>query len=174
MAVAAAYIGKIVKTVGLKGEIKLLPGPDFWQDALDDSSLELVSSEGERHTVRVERYRAKGGTFILKLSGVDSIDAAEDLVGRWLEIDLEGRDASGIPSDHLPCRLLGLEVRLSDGSCLGRVVDLLLGKQQNCLIVKKGDDRYLVPDVPPLVRRLDIENGFIEIDPPEGLLSLRW
>ena len=34
----------------------------------------------------------------------------------------------------------------------GRVVDLLLGKGQNCFIVESREERFLIPDVPGIVR----------------------
>ena len=51
---------------------------------------------------------------------------------------------------------------------------MLLGAAQNCLIIEREGERYLVPHVPDIVRRVSIEEGIIEIDPPEGLLDLRW
>jgi 16S rRNA processing protein RimM len=169
-----AILGTIVKAVGLKGEVKLLPSPDFWPNALAADALDVVDGEGERRTVHVARSRPKGGTFVLKLEGLDTVDAAEKLIGATLEISLDALSGTLPPDEPLPCQLIGLDVALSDGTPFGVVVDMLLGSAQDCLIIEKDAERYLVPYVPDLVRKVSIEEGIIEIDPPEGLLDLRW
>ncbi len=174
MITEAVTIGSIVKAVGLKGEVKLLPGPDFWPGALRAPSLDLVSGDGDRRQVRIEKMRAKGRTFILKLSGLEGIDEAESAVGSDLVVSLEGLDSERMPEAPLPCQMVDLEVRLQNGDVVGRVVDLLLGPDQQCLIVERDSDRFLVPNVPDVVVRIDLPGGFIILDPPEGLLDLHW
>ena len=39
-------LGTIVKAVGLKGEVKLLPGPDFWIEAFDAGGLDVHQGLG--------------------------------------------------------------------------------------------------------------------------------
>ncbi len=174
MITEAVTIGSIVKAVGLKGEVKLLPGPDFWPGALHMSVIDLISADGRRRHVRVEKTRAKGRTFILKLSGVEGRDEAEAAVGSDLVVSLEGTDSEWMPEAPLPCQLMDLEARLENGEVIGRVVDLLLGPDQQCLIVERASERFLVPNVPDVVLRVDLEGGFIILDPPEGLFDLRW
>jgi len=169
-----AILGRIVKAVGLKGEVKLLPAPDFWLGALTAASLDVVLDEHVQRTVHVNRRRPKGETFILKFDGIDTVEAAEPLVGSTLEISLEALGGAPVPDVLLPCQLIGLEVVLPGGTPFGFIVDMLLGAAQNCLIIEKDGERYLVPHVPEFVRRVSIEDGIIEIDPPEGLLDLRW
>jgi 16S rRNA processing protein RimM len=169
-----AHLGTIVKTVGLKGEVKLAPGPDFWPDALHAESLAIVSDDEVERSVHVESYRPSGRAFVLKLTGISSVDGARSLVGRSLELPLDMLGDVSLPEEALPCQFMGLTVRLVDGSTLGVVVDMLLGPAQDCLIVEGGGERYLVPNVPGLVVRTNLEEGFMEIDPPEGLLDLRW
>jgi 16S rRNA processing protein RimM len=174
MITEAVTIGSIVKAVGLKGEVKLLPGADFWPGALHAPVLDLVSSNGARRQVRIDKLRAKGQTFILKLSGVEGIDEAESVVGSDLEVSLEGLGPDQMPGAPLPCQMIDLEARLGNGDVIGRVVDLLLGPDQQCLIVERAGERLLVPNVPDVVVRIDLPGGFIVLDPPEGLLDLRW
>ena len=169
-----AILGKIVKAVGLKGEVKLLPAPDFWLDALNADALDVVLDDAVMRTVHVERSRVKGETYILKLDGIDTIEAAEPLVGSSLRLPLDALDGSALPDEPLPCQLVGLDVVLAGGEPFGVVVDMLLGSSQDCLIIEREGERYLVPNVPDIVRGISIEKGFIEIDPPEGLLDLRW
>jgi len=169
-----AILGKIVKAVGLKGEVKLLPAPDFWPDALKAEAIDVLSDEAVTRTVHVARSRPKGETFILKLDGIDTIEAAEPLIGSHLGLSLDALGGSSLPEELLPCQLIGLDVVLKDGAPFGVVVEMLLGAAQDCLIVEREGERYLVPNVPDIVRRISVEEGIVEIDPPEGLFDLRW
>jgi 16S rRNA processing protein RimM len=171
---ARAVLGTIVKTVGLKGEVKLLPAPDFWPEALDAGGIRIVADGEDSGAARVLRRRWKGQTVILVLEGVDTIEKSEPLVGSSLVLALDDVEPGAGPGGTLPCQLIGLEVRLPDGSVLGVVADMLLGPAQNCLIVERAGERFLVPDTPGIVKRVAMEEGFIDIDPPEGLVDLRW
>ena len=171
---ARPRLGTIVKAIGLKGEVKLLPGPDFWIAALDSSGLELTRDGRLMSEAHIEKYRVKGNTYILKLSGVGTIDDAEKLVGCTLEAHLSRIEESSLPQQALPCQMMGLDVILPDGTTLGKVVDMLLGSNQDCFIVESKGEKLLIPNVPEVVRSIDLENGIIGIDPPEGLLDLRY
>ncbi len=174
MLAANVSLGDIVNTVGLKGEVKLLPSRDFWEGVLKASEFDLVSKGGARRKVRIERYRGKRNVFILKFSGIDDIDNAESIVGSALEVLVESLDRAYLPRELRPFQVLEADVFLKDGTFAGKVVDILDGTQQDCLVVEKEGERFLVPIVPELVSSIDLDNRVIEIDPPEGLLDLRW
>lgn len=174
MTARTASLGSIVKAVGLKGEVKLLPGPDFWEGALDARVLSLVSGTGAQRQVSVERSRIKGNTFIIKLSGIETIDDALPAVGSRLEVSMENVGAGSAPEELRPFQVIGSTVVLRDGTVVGIVVDMLLGRDQDCLIMEKDGERKIIPNVPEIIRRVDLEKDVIEIDPPEGLLDLRW
>lgn len=174
MSVKTASLGSIVKTVGLKGEIKLLPGPDFWAAALNVRRLYLVTPEGMRREVHIDRSRIKGRTYIIKLSGIDSIDEAQLLVRSDLQVSMADIEESELPERIRPFQVIGFLVKTRSGGVIGAVVDMLLGPEQDCLIVESGGERMIVPNVPELIVSIDNDEGVIEIDPPEGLLDLRW
>ncbi|MBN2184265.1 MAG: 16S rRNA processing protein RimM [Candidatus Krumholzibacteriota bacterium] len=171
---AKVYLGDIVNTVGLKGEVKLLPSRDFWAEVLDAGGLDLVSQAGIRRTVRIEKYREKRNVFVLKFFGIEDIDQAQSIVGNTLEVLLESLDGQLLPKELRLFQVAGAEVFQKDGTFAGKVVDILDGTQQDCLVVEKEGERYLVPIVPEVVCSIDLDRSVIEIDPPEGLLDLRW
>ena len=174
MTASTATLGSIVKAVGLKGELKLLPGPDFWAGALESDGLDLVSAEDEHRSVRVEKFRVKGNTFILKLTGIEDRNDAEEAVGSRLDVDTGSLSESQQPEELRPFQVMGAEVRLSGGERVGEVVDMLIGPAQRCLIVETGEGRAAVPVVPEVVVETDLESGVIVIDPPAGLLDIEW
>jgi 16S rRNA processing protein RimM len=167
-------LGSIVKAVGLKGEVKLLPSPDFWAEALAFDGLDMVSVNDDHSTVRVEKYRPKGNTYILKITGIESRDDAESVIGSRLDISTDSLTEAEMPGEFKPFQVMGAEVRLKNGDLAGTVVDMLIGPAQRCLIVETEAGRRAVPIVPEVVVKTDLEGGVIVIDPPEGLLDIEW
>ena len=174
MTAATATLGSIVKAVGLKGELKLLPGPDFWTEALGLDGLDLVSADDARRHVKVERFRPKGNTYIVKFTGIESRDDAEPVIGSRLDVATDSLTEEQLPGELKPFQVMGAEVRLKDGQPAGKVVDMLIGPAQRCLIVETVEGRRAVPVVPEVVVETDLEAGIIVIDPPEGLLDIEW
>jgi len=168
-----ATLGSIVKAVGLKGELKLLPSPDFWIEALALDGLDLVSADDHR-TVRVVKYRPKGNTYIVKFNGFESRDDAEAAIGSRLDISIDSLTEAEMPGELKPFQVMGAEVRFKNGDRAGTVVDMLIGPAQRCLIVETEKGRRAVPVVSEVVIGTDLENGVIVIDPPEGLLDIEW
>lgn len=167
-----ANLGEIVNTFGLKGEIRFLPGPDFCSGAFKDGKIYLVSSDMVRKLVEIEKFRKKGRTYVIKLNSLKSIEDAESVVGKRLELSTDGFDsASSEPG--LPRRLIGMKVFLKNSELVGVVDDIFDSGAQDCLIVK-GEKNFIIPYVPGIVTNVDYDNGRIEIDPPEGLLELEW
>jgi 16S rRNA processing protein RimM len=174
MTAMTATLGSIVKAVGLKGELKLLPGPDFWIGALALDRLDLVSDEDIHRSVRVEKYRPKGNTYIIKLAGIESRDEAEPVIGSRLDVLTGSLSEAQLPGELKPFQVMGAQVRLKNGELAGTVVDMLMGPAQMCLIVETEDGKRAVPVVPEVVLETDIDNGVIVIDPPDGLLDIEW
>jgi 16S rRNA processing protein RimM len=174
MTAATATLGSIVKAVGLKGELKLLPGPDFWTEALALDGLDLVSADEIHRNVRVEKYRPKGNTYIIKFTGIESRDDAEPVIGSRLDVPTDSLTESDLPGELKPFQVMGAEVRLKSGETAGTVVDMLIGPAQTCLIIETEKGRRAVPVVPEVVVETDLDDGVIVIDPPEGLLDIEW
>ncbi len=174
MTVATVTLGSIVKAVGLKGELKLLPSPDFWIEALTLDGLDLVSADDIHRRARVEKYRPKGSTYIIKFTGIESRDDAEPVIGSRLNVSTGSLTDAQLPDELKPFQVMGAEVRLKNGDRAGVVVDMLIGPAQRCLIVEMENGRRAVPVVPEVVVETDLEGGVIVIDPPEGLLDIEW
>jgi 16S rRNA processing protein RimM len=116
-----------------------------------------------------ESYRDR---VVLKLQGVESAREATELVGA--DILLKSGDLVDLPEGtYYIFRLVGLEVRLPDGRPVGRVLEVLRTGGTDLLVIggEAGRD-LLIPFAHSICRRVDLDAGRIEIDPPEGLLEL--
>ena len=164
-------LGDVVKALGLRGEVKMRPRPDFWDGALDSAHLVWVQGD-ERRPVHIAQVRAHGaGARALRLEGVSERDSAERLVGGMLVLAADDLDVP-LPERLLDVQLEGMEVRLPGEEVLGRVAEVLHLPAHDVLVVREGEREVLVPAVPPFVRAVDAERRVVHIEPIPGLLEL--
>ncbi len=163
-------LGLVTKAVGLKGEFKLLLSDDYWPGILASKHLIL---EGPDHSseVQVIGARPAGYCAILRVEGVSDREGAEELRESVLVFEGEEFDVPG-PEEIRPFQIIGHEVRLTDGDRLGEVTELELLPAQPLLVVRGEEREYRIPFVAPIVREWNEESGWIEIDPPPGLLEI--
>jgi 16S rRNA processing protein RimM len=85
--------------------------------------------------------------------------------------DLPPIDEADTYYDH---QLEGLKIRTTGGQDIGVIVEVLHTAGGELLAVKRSDDgdELLVPFVSAIVTSVSLEQGTVEIDPPEGLLDL--
>ena len=163
-------LGRVIKAVGLQGEFKLLLSEDFWPEVLESEKLVLEGAD-QSGDVRVISARPAGHCLILKVEGVDDREGADALRDSVLVFESEELDVPG-PEEVRPFQVIGLEVKLAGGERLGEVADLEPMPAQPLLLVKGEERDYRIPFVEPIVREWNAEEGWIEIDPPPGLLEI--
>jgi len=138
--------------------------------------LELFIN-GTGKTVEVEYFRRQHGRFVMKLVGVDSIDAAEKIVGAELQIADSALPAAR-PGSFYTFQLRGCNVYTipsgKDGieDCIGEVVDVIESGGTQTLQVGVGKDETLIPFAESIVKKIDIAARRIEVELPEGLREL--
>jgi 16S rRNA processing protein RimM len=165
------HVATIVSTRGNRGEVAAVC-PGRHPERLEGLEAVLLKAEGEeperRELARAWHHRNR---LILHFSGVDSIDAAETLVG--CEVFLPEEELPELPEGHFyTFRLLGAEVSDGSGRRLGQVVDTEESPAQDLLVVETPDGRrVLVPMTASIVTEIDPEGGRIVVDPPAGLLE---
>jgi 16S rRNA processing protein RimM len=160
-------IGRIVKPQGRKGEVlthSLSDRPDRFP------SLKRAYVEGPSGSAREIRITAcwpHKGRFVLKIEGVDSIDAAEGYRGQELRVGEE--ELAPLPEGtYYHHELLGLAVRDPEGRVLGRVAELLeTGGEAKVLVVRGEAGEHLFPLAAPFVRSVDLASGVLVLVPQE-------
>jgi 16S rRNA processing protein RimM len=160
-------IGRIVKPQGRKGEVlthSLSDRPDRFP------SLKRAYVEGPSGSAREIHITAcwpHKGRFVLKIEGVDSIDAAEGYRGQELRVGEE--ELAPLPEGtYYHHELLGLAVRDPEGRVLGRVAELLeTGGEAKVLVVRGEGGEHLFPLAAPFVRSVDLASGVLVLVPQE-------
>lgn len=150
-------VGKFVKTVGLRGDIKVYPYST-------DTSIEKGVSiyVGSRSYV-VERIQMRKNNPVLHLEGIDHIDDAEVLLHQ--ELEMERDDISLDEDEYLVDDLIGLAVYEED-EYLGDITDIKLLPGQDLYVV--GED-LLIPAVEAFIKEIDLEEKRIRVELIEGM-----
>ena len=150
--------GEIVTTHGVRGEMKIYPwsdGPEF----LLDFDRVLI----DRRVYTVESCRVQKTCNLLKLSGIDTVEDAQKLRGKTVEVFREDAPADLI---FVP-ELIGMNV-IADGVEIGKITDVL-DYPGNKVYVIEGEHQYMVPAVKQFILSTDMENNTMQIHLIEGL-----
>ena len=173
-------MGRVGRTHGVRGEMKVVPDTDDPQRFADLERLYIGETEKNAREIAVESVRfqyPKGRTVVLlALDGVETLEAAEALRNHLLYADPDDLPslAEGEAYFH---DLVGLDVVLVDedgepvGDPVGTVRDLYDGAQLLFAIAREGKPEVLLPDVDEFVVRLDLDARRLYVRPPEGLFE---
>ncbi len=163
--------GKITKTHGLAGELKLLPHSRSLHSFDKITKIFIdnnTSSAADEYTILSMTFHKN--TAILKLRGVDSVEKAQSLSGQ--EVFIEESELGELEEDEFYfLELIGLKAFTEDGTYLGSVEDIMERTIQSILIIKNEGKELLVPMADPIVKEVNLEEGKIVIAPTKGMLD---
>ena len=152
--------GEIVTTHGVKGEVKVLP----WVDAPDIlCEFDRCRIDGAEYTI--ESCCIQKTCNLVKLSGVDTMEAAQAMRGKVIELYREDIDDEVI----FAAELIGMQV-LCDGNELGKIVDVL-DYPGNSVYVVKGKHEYMIPAVKEFILSTDMDANMMQVKIIEGMRS---
>ena len=161
-------IGEITSAVGIKGEVKVKSYAEYPERFGEFGEVLL----GEDNTpTKVELRRVKGLTPILKITGVDDRNSAEDLRGTQLYIF--GESLEDLPEDTYYVKdLIGLKVLDENNNEIGEVTDVNQNGPHDIYVIKEKTEgaEVLVPAVKEFILEVNIDKGYVKIHFIEGML----
>ena len=163
-------IGKITKTQGLKGEVRV---QFFCDDADVIGDFETLYLNKGEMPVEVEYCRPlKNDVVVMKFEGVDIIEEAQKYIGKMLYMDREDVE---LPEDTWFIQdLIGLDVIDADsGRVYGKVDDVLQNGPTDVYSIKTPEGKTLMfPSIPEVLLETDVEGGKLVIRPLPNLFEL--
>ena len=160
-------IGKIVAVQGLKGEERVEPWCDSPEFLCEFDTLYFGK---EKTPVEIVRSRPHKNIVLMKIEGVDTPEQAQTLRGRLLYMDRN--DVELEEGTYFVQDLIGLEVSDADsGEVYGTLTNVTATGANDVYQIKNGDKEYLIPAIPDVVVKTDIEGGKMLIRPIEGLFD---
>lgn len=161
-------IGKIIGTHGLKGGARVYS----WAESPDSFGVGMrlmaETPAGEvALTVKSAAPHKKG--LLLTFKEVGHINTLEPLVGSELFVD---RADLPDPEDgsYYWVDIIGLRVETEAGVFLGTVDSIFPTGSNDVYVVKDGKKEILVPALASVLKEIDLAQGVMVVDLPEGLL----
>lgn len=152
-------IGKIVGTFGLKGFLKVQVFTDF----PERFNINQVITIGDKEFRILNAFWHKFQLRIF-IEGIDSIDAAEEMIG--LEITISSEDRPHLEAEEYYIKdLIGFKVFDHNGNELG-VIEQIHPNPAHALI-QVGE--HYIPAIKQFVKKINIEKGFIRVKLLEGM-----
>jgi 16S rRNA processing protein RimM len=152
--------GEIVTTHGVKGEVKVLPWLDSPEDLCDFERCRISGKE-----YMIESCRIQKTCNLVKLSGVDTMEAAQSMRGKVIELY-----RSDISDEvNFADELKGVEV-FCDGASIGKIADVL-DYPGNSVYVVKGEYEYMIPAVKQFILHTDVDANRMEVRLIQGMRS---
>ena len=162
-------IGAVVRPQGRKGEVLVQPLSDRPDRFPKLQRAFLPGAQGGAREVRVEWSWPHKGRFVVKIAGVDSIDAAEALRGQELRIGEDALEALP-PGSYYHHQLKGLRVEDPSGRELGTVDDVQdVGAGAPVLVVRGRGKELLLPLAEGFVHSVDLERRVMVVLEPESV-----
>ena len=152
--------GEIVTTHGIKGEVKVLPWMDSPEDLCDFDRCRIDGKE-----VKIEQCRVQKTCNLVKFAGIDTMEAAQAMRGKRIELYREDIDDEVI----FAAELIGMEV-FCDGELIGKIKEVL-DYPGNSVYVIKGAREYMIPAVKEFILSTDMEKNEMQVKLIEGMRS---
>ncbi|MBE6924704.1 MAG: 16S rRNA processing protein RimM, partial [Ruminococcaceae bacterium] len=100
---------------------------------------------------------------LVKLSGIDTMEAAQAMRGKTIELYREDIDDEVI----FAAELIGVEV-YQDGQAIGKITDVL-DYPGNSVYVVKGDHEYMIPAVKQFILNTNVDGNRMDVKLIEGM-----
>ncbi|MFE0021595.1 ribosome maturation factor RimM [Amycolatopsis sp. NPDC059021] len=165
-------VGRVAKAHGIRGELAVdvrtdSPERRFAIGAVVTTKLR----DGSSRALTVAAAREHSGRLLVRFEEVLTRDVAEMLRGAMLLADTAELPAIDDPDEFYDHELAGLRAELTDGSVVGKVVEVVHSPGGELLELDRDGDSVLVPFVKAIVPVVDVAGGRVVLDPPEGLLD---
>lgn len=157
------YIGQIVNTHGIKGEVRIKSDFKYKKDIFKKDFNIYIGNDKIKQTINT--YRVHKDYDMITFNNITDINDVLEYKGLNVYVVREELNIDGILDEDI----IGMNV-YSDTKEIGLVTDILKSKAHDILVIEKDKKRYLVPYIDEFVN-IDINNKKIMINEIEGLLD---
>lgn len=155
------YIGKIVNTHGIKGEVRIISDINYKKDVFKINNNVYIGKNKIKETIN--SYRVHKNFDMITFTNINDINDVLKYKGENIYIKKDEIKITGYFDEEL----IGLDV-ITD-HIIGKVKEIQKGFQK--IIVVEGKKEYLIPYVDAFIKKIDINDKKIYINEIEGLIN---
>ena len=158
-------VGRVLRPWGAHGDLRVHELTDR-QDRFAPKSRVVV--RGAAYVIERSR-KAQRSIRLLKLEGVETLEAARGLQGAELEVPAD--ELAPLPEGrYYHYHLVGLRVVSTAGEDLGELTEVMETGANDVFVVTRNGDEVLIPAVADVVKDVDLEAGVMTVELLPGLI----
>lgn len=163
-------VGRIVKTIGLKGEVKIYPTTHFRDSRFSKGNhVFLLDEHNEPYRdLTIKLHHKNGNMDQVIFEEISSIDEAQTLVG--LDLNVEKKQSFLKKDQYFFSDLEKMTVYFDNGTEIGKVKKVEEYSKYATLRIAHEPRDVLIPFVKAFIKSVDIEEKKIVVNYIEGLL----
>lgn len=158
------FIGDIVNTHGLKGEIRIQS--EFkYKDVVFKVGNKIYV--GDNHdAVIIKSYRTHKNYDMVSFEDMNDINDVIIYKGESAYVDRNDYVFPGILDEDV----IGLDV-IADGKIVGNVETIMKTDAHGILVIKGKKQKHLVPYIDEFIKNIDLDKNILELNVIEGLIN---
>lgn len=158
--------GQVTGTHGVRGEVRVT----YWGDGPDYlCQFDTVYLNHGEKPLGVLRARVHKNAVLLTLEGIDTKELADTLKGEILYIDRkDDPDKTPFVQDYFGLKVSDIDTG-QDYGVLDNVI--FTGANQVYRLVDAEQTERLIPDIPSVIKEINLKEGWMKIRPLEGLFD---
>ena len=163
-------VGQIVRTIGLKGEVKIYPSTHFRDTRFKKGArVFLLNEQNEiEKELTIKMHRTNGDCDNLIFEEISSIEEAEKINKKYLFVE-KNQEFLG-KNEYFYSDLIGMKVDFDNGQSIGVVKAIEEYSSYATLRVKTSGKDVLIPFVKAFILSVSLEDKHITVKFIQGLL----
>ena len=163
-------VGQVVRTIGLKGEVKIYPSTHFRDTRFKKGArVFLLNEQNEiEQELTIKMHRTNGDCDNLIFEEISSIEEAEKINKKYLFVE-KNQEFLG-KNEYFFSDLIGMKVDFDNGKSIGVVKAIEEYNSYATLRVKTSGKDVLIPFVKAFILSVSLEEKQIILKFIEGLL----
>lgn len=165
-------VGKIVNTHGIRGEVRVISRTDFPEERFKIGNSLFLFMPGckDPEELIIKTHRTHKNFNLLTFEGLDNVNQVERLRGGVLKVPETQRGE--LAEDEFYFQdIIGCTMMTTSGEELGKVIEILTPGANDVWVVKgEKSKEILIPYIENVVKKVDVKEKIIVIEPMEGLL----
>lgn len=158
------YIGKIVNTHGIKGEIRILSDFLYKEKAFKTGTNIIIDSK----TYQITSYRRHKSFDMITLDGYTNINDVLFLKGK--NVYKKKCELHLLENEILDSDLISFQVIDKNRNC-GIIKEIFYASSTNKIIRVEFASEVLIPLSSPMIKKIDPKKKQIEVELIEGMIS---
>ncbi len=158
------YVGKIVNTHGIKGELRIISDFKYKSDIFKENFKLYLGKE--KKEMIIKNYRTHKMYDMILFYDINSIDEVLQYKNEPVYVNKKDINIDGYFDEDI----IGLEAYYNNRK-IGIVSSILKSKAHEILEITDCKKRYLVPNIKEFINNIDLEENKIYINEMKGLID---